>query len=227
MSLRNTEVHKFNNNLNSLLSHHDELKLAIHNKKNEARLESELVTQLILSVSVSWQSFVHDLFIAYILMDDSRAMASIKARVSQSIEDRFGIAVAKNMCFETPKSPSRAKIIDLLDPKGWNISVTTSAQLSKKANELLASRYAIKFSLDSGNSEFFDYMVSLRNFLSHNSKGARKKFVETIKGLNENVNEPLKAKLSRIGPYLKATVNNNDTRAGFIIHRLQDLSNNL
>ena len=227
MSLRDTEVQKFNKSLNLLLSHHDELKLAIHNKKNEASLGSELVTQFILSVSVLWQSFVHDLFISYILMDDSRAMASINTRVSQSIEDKFGVAVAKNIRFETTKSLSRAKIIDLLDPKGWNISVTSSAQLSKKANELLVSRYAIKFSLDSGNFEFFDYLVTLRNFLSHQSKGARKKFIDTINGLNENINHPLKANFKQIGPYLKATVNNNVTRASFIVHRLQGLSNNL
>ena len=131
MSLRDTEVQKFNSRLNLLLSHHDELKLAIHNKKNEASLGSELVTQFILSVSVLWQSFLHDLFIAYILMDDSRAMASINTRVFQSVEDRFGVAVAKNIRFETPNSPSRAKIIDLLDPKGWNISVTTSSSFQR------------------------------------------------------------------------------------------------
>jgi len=225
MTLRDTEVNKFNGKLDLLLSHHNELKLAIHNKKNEASLESELVTQFILSVSVLWQSFVHDLFIAYILMDHSRALATIKSRVSKSIEDKFGITVAKNVYFKSPKSQSRAKIIDILDPKGWNITATTSAQLSAKANEFLVSRYAIKFSLDSGNSEFFDYMVSLRNFLSHNSKGARKKFIETTNGLSENINRPLKARINQIGPYLKATVNNNRTRAGFIVHRLQNISN--
>lgn len=227
MSLRDTEVDKFNRNLDILLSNHNELKLAIHNKKNEASLESELVTRFILSVSVLWQSFIHDLFIAYISMDKSRAMASIKNRVSQSIQDRFGIAVSKNTYFKTPKRPSRTKIIELLDPKGWNISVTNSVQLSERANELLASRYAIKFSLDSANSEFYDYMVSLRNFLSHDSEGARKKFIRAINGLNEHANTPLKSRLNKIGPYLKAFINNNDTRAVFIIQRLRDLSNNL
>lgn len=228
MSLRDTEVQKFNNRLSLLQAHHDELKLAIHNKRNEASLESELVTQFILSVSVLWQSFVHDLFIAYTLMDDSRAMASIKERVTQSIKNKFGTAVAKKCHFETPANLSQAKIIDLLDPKGWNISVSTSRQLSKKANELLVSRHAIKFSLDSENSEFFDYLVSLRNFLSHNSKGARKNFIESMKALNEDINQPLKKlKFNQIGPYLKGAVNNDTTRASLIVSRLQGLSNSL
>ena len=41
------------------------------------------------AVSVLWQSFLHDLFIAYILMDPERAMASIRSRLTQSIEGKF------------------------------------------------------------------------------------------------------------------------------------------
>jgi len=133
MSLRQIEVNKFGENINVLLSHHNELKLAIHNKKNEASLGSELVTQFILSVSVLWQSFLHDLFIAYILMDPERAMVSIRSRLSQSIEGKFGVAVANNTHFDTPKSLNRSKIIDLIDPKGWNISVTTADKMFARA----------------------------------------------------------------------------------------------
>lgn len=226
MSLSSREIDKFNRNLDILLSHHQELKLAIHNKKNEESLKSELVSQFILSVSVLWQSFMHDLLIAYILMDPSRAIESIKSRLSQSVESKFGAAVSKNTMFVKPKKLSRSTIIALLDPKGWNISVSTADKLSNKANDLLVSRYAIKFSLDSGNSEFFDYMVVFRNFLSHHSLGGRKELVEKINNLSDPVNNPLKGKFSQPGSYLKA-IDNNISRAEFIIERLRDISHAL
>ena len=85
-SLRDSEVTGFIGKVDSLISHHRELKIAIHNKRNEASLQSELAIQLALSLSVLWESFIHDILVAYILTDSARALCSLEERVRQSVQ---------------------------------------------------------------------------------------------------------------------------------------------
>lgn len=227
MSLRDKEVAKFDIKLSTLISHHKELQLAIHNKKNEASLGNELVTQLTLSVSVLWESFLHDIMIAYILMDPRRTLLSIEERVLKSIEDKFGDTVAKNVSFGSLPNVTRSKLLSLLAQKGWNITSPSASKLSSKANSLLAAPYAIKFSLDPEDSEFYDYIRALRNYLGHNSDGARKVFKDAISNLSESINLPLKANLNQIDAYLKAPAINNKSRVEYIIDRLKTIANKL
>ena len=227
VTLRDKEVAKFDNKLSALLSHHHELKLAIHNKRNEASLKNELVTQLALSLSILWESFLHDLIVSYILMRPHHTLTSLKLRIMQSVEGKFGEAVAKAVAFNSPSSLTRSKLLDLLNQRGWNITAASASKLADKANLLLAAPYAIKFSLDSEDSEFYDYSKGLRNYLGHTSDGAREVFKDTIGNLTETVNMPLKASLNQIASYLKAPAIDNQSRVEYIAHRLKTLANKL
>jgi hypothetical protein len=70
-------------------------------------------------------------------------------------------------------------------------------------------------------------MTALRNFLSHQSVGSRKKLKDSINSLTEKTNDHFKSNFRQIGPYLKGDVHNNISRAELIVHRLKDLSNKL
>ena len=115
----------------------------------------------------------------------------------------------------------------LLDTRGWNIAFQNAASLSAKANELLASRFARRFVLNSADSEFFDYVVCLRNFLSHYSSGARRALTEAIDGLTDESNHPLKGQVTHIGPYLKRVRVQHKTRAEYTVQRLRAIAQTL
>ena len=64
--------------------------LAVHNKRNQAALETMLVEQFVMLSVVQWESFINDLIIAYVLMRPNTALKSLRRRIEQSIERKFG-----------------------------------------------------------------------------------------------------------------------------------------
>lgn len=227
MSDRDKTVQRFVNQLNELLSHHGELKLAIHNKKNESTLENELVCQFVLQAAVLWESFQSDLLLTYIVMKPSKALKSLETRIRQSVGEKFGKGCRRATNFTRPSRPSRAVLEGLLDHRGWNLTVRNADKLSGRANDLLASRYAKRFSLERKDSEFYNYVVALRNYLSHYSSGARIELKKTIDALSDDSNHSLKAPISVIGRYLKSNTGNGTTRAELVVERIKDIARKL
>ncbi len=227
MTLRDKTVRGFIDQLDDLISHHGELKLAIHNKRNESTLENELVCQFVLQAAVLWESFQNELLLTYIEMTPSKALASLESRIRQSIETKFGKSSRRAIKFTRPSSPSRAVLEGLLDHRGWNLAARNADQLSSTANDLLSSRFAKRFSLERRDSEFYNYVISLRNFLSHYSVGARTELRKRIDGLSDNSNLPLKAPISVVGRYLKSDTGAGTSRAVFVVERIKDIASKL
>lgn len=227
MSKCEKEIEHFDLQVERLLKHHKELKLAINNKKNEASLQTELVTQFILQIVVLWESFLSDLMISYVLNDPKRALDSIRRKLKESVSAKFGKEVLKCVKFSKPTIISDLKIRGILDHKGWNITAKNAEMLSSIANELLASCYAKQFSLSAEDAEFFNYVICLRNFLSHYSAGSRAELRKAINGISRDENKELKSSFKQIGPYLKHIYPSNKTRAEYIVERVRLLAQKL
>lgn len=227
MTERDKTVGSFVGQLNDLLSHHVELKLAIHNKRNESTLADELVCQFVLQAAVLWESFQNDLLLTYVEMMPSKALASLESRIRQSVEGKFGKGCRRATTFTRPSSLSRAVLEALLDHRGWNLSSRNADQLSSTANDLLSSRYAKRFSLERKDSEFYNYVIGLRNYLSHYSAGARKELKQRIDALSDISNHPLKAPIGVIGRYLKYDTGNGTSRAVLVVERIREIAKTL
>src|SRR5262245_34802645 len=113
--------------------------LAVHNKVNQAALETTLVEQFVMLSAVQWESFLNDLIIAYVMMRPQAAIKNLETRINQSVEGKFGERAAGCTIFKVPKPFTRPKIVGLLDPKDWNITVASAKELSAKANDLLVA----------------------------------------------------------------------------------------
>lgn len=73
-----------------------------------------------------------------------------------------------------PNPLTRAQIEEMLDPEGRNVSAESAGTLAEKANDLLAAAHAKKFSLTAVDGGFLDFVIALRNYLSHRSSGSMK-----------------------------------------------------
>jgi hypothetical protein len=227
MNAAEKQIARFEKLVNASLSSYLELLLAVHNKKNQATLENLLVEQFVLSLGVAWESFIHDILLAYVTMEPARYLVSLRNRIRKSVEDRYGWDAMKAVVFKFPDLITRARAAALIDPKQWNITAGSGHELAKRANELLSATHAIKFSLDVNDAAFVDYLIALRNFLGHYSAGSRERLKETISALNAGVNAPLFASLRQIGPYLKARHADGNTRAAFIAARMLEIAEKL
>ncbi|MCX6900102.1 MAG: hypothetical protein NT105_15560 [Verrucomicrobia bacterium] len=218
----------FKRRLSKAIKCHAELMLAVHNKLNQAALETMLVEQFVMLSSVQWESFLNDLIIAYVLMRPGTALQSLEQRIEKSVQGKFGTQAVSCLTFKVRKPVTRQRIAGLLDPKDWNITVGSGEELSTKANDLLSAEFAKRFSLDKDDAQFIEFGVALRNFLGHRSDGARAELKAAIQSLSEPKNVCFRAvKLGDVGTYLKAKTPAGITRAVACATRLMEIAEKL
>ena len=151
----------------------DALVAAVAGQPRRLTMERLLAEQCVLTIAVRWEAFIHDLIIAYIETSPNTCVAFYKSKVEQSVEAKHkGFAAWITVTVPTPLT--RAKIEEMLDPEGRNVSAESASTLTKKANELLAAAYARKFSFTAADGGFLDFMIAVRNYLSHRSSGSMK-----------------------------------------------------
>lgn len=198
--------------------------LAVHNKKNERALKTMLVEQFVMLSVVLWESFLNDLFLAYALENSNAAIGSLERRILQSVDGKFGPHAASCVQFSVKKPITKQRLVSLLDPKNWNITVASAQELASKANDLLHAKFAKTFSLAKTDSQFLDFVVTLRNFLSHRSKGSRAIMNEALSRLTEAENQFLHGGTQNIGSYLKFIGPDGKSRAVAFATRLVALA---
>lgn len=180
-----------------------ELQLAVHEKRRQASLENRLAEQSAMTMAVLWEAYINDLFIAYIAAAPQHYIQQVISRMKQSLFEKFGHGT-KWVEFAPPDTISKVQVEKLLDPKGWNLTVTSAEKLSKTANQLLRGADAKKFSLEVNDRAFVDFLIGLRNYLGHRSKASRKILSEAIKALNPaSPNAGLIGQSTSVGSYLK------------------------
>ena len=226
MTLRNIEVIRFTDKIDQLISNHDSLIQAISQRSNRRSLESYLVVKFALQSAVLWESFIHDLVLAYVEMDPKRALKNKADGIVNSIKDKFGSTCSRNTEVNLPQNPNRNTLAKIIDHKGRNITFTDANSFNGRINNLISPRFIIDMNLDASVSEFFDFQIALRNYLSHHSTSSRNILKEKIAGIAEPVNIPLNSPLNTIGPYLKSDASAGVTRAIFIANRMMSIARN-
>ncbi|MGA2736725.1 MAG: hypothetical protein ABSG65_04665 [Bryobacteraceae bacterium] len=192
----------FQQQITSAIGLHDQLLEAIAGHSKKKPLENTLVEQLVLGVTVLWEGFIHDLIVAYVEQRPEECVRYHRDRVTQSIREKNQIFLTW-MTINVPAVLTKSDIELMVDPKGWNITAESAAVLTKLTNQILAGAIARKFALNEPDGKFFDFAVSIRNYLSHRSAGSlailRTKLADFQK---VDKASPLRGKLTDVGPYL-------------------------
>ncbi|KAA3644811.1 MAG: hypothetical protein DWQ07_15510 [Chloroflexi bacterium] len=209
------------------LEYYNELLLAIHNKRTEASLQTMLAEQFSLTFAILWETFLNDLIIAYVEMSPDKFVQDLQRRINQSISDKYGLESARNTTTSLPSNLSKSRVVSLIDPKGWNITINSSSDLSSMANRYLSASHAKRFSLDAADSELIDFIFPLRNYLAHRSQKSKDMLVEYQSRLNEAINAPLAGNLRIVGVYLKQEFQPGETRTMFLAQRSIQIASNL
>lgn len=227
MSAAATQVVKtFQKRLDDGIRHHGALLHAVHEHKRQAALESLLAEQFAFTTTVLWEVFLSNLLKAYVADDPSTFFGDLQARLHESVKSKFGAVAAKHTALSPPPAIPPHRIADWLDPKEWNISVTSATKLATKANQLLPATAAKRFTLSADDAALFDYVIALRNYLAHRSDGSRSEFKASAASL-AGANADFSGAVAKIDLYLKARVAGGQTRAVALAQRLRLLANTL
>jgi hypothetical protein len=207
----------------NVLRDFDELILAVHGKKRQASLEGMLAEQTLMTLSVVWESFLHDLLVAHVVRNSKSCVGHYEQRINQSIGDKFSGAV-RWVKISIPARLNRAQVERLLDPKGWNVVATSADALKEMANKWLEASDAKKFSLNAEDAAFVDYLLAMRNYVAHRSAGSRIALLAAMKRiLPGSTNGDLVGPAQQLGAYLRYRVGGH-TRVNVIGDRILAIS---
>jgi hypothetical protein len=222
--LPNAVSARFQKRITDLLRDFDELILAVHQKHRQASLEAMIAEQTVMSTAVLWETFINDLIIAYVVQEPRSCLADSQNRLRQSVNDKFG-GISRWVTVDLPVKINQAQAERLLDPKGWNIGATSAQALSELANRHLHGVHAKRFSLGADDRDFVDYLVSLRNYLSHRSSASRVQFGRRVQALAAGgPNERLVGATRHISSYLRERLAAGGTRVNIVGRRTVEIA---
>ncbi len=216
-------VRRFTERLDVAIGYHDELLLAVHGKRRQAGLETTLAEQFVFNAAVLWEVFLNELLLSYLVMSPEHFTSGLKTRLSASIKDRFGMEAARRTRIDLPNRITSRQASALADPKNYNITVGSAAQLATRANDLLVAAHARPFTLSAENAQLFDLVLAIRNYLGHRSDASRAELKRAVAGLN-GVNAGLNAPAANVGTYLKTRNAAGEPRSITIGRRLIDVA---
>ena len=185
--------------------------------------QSTLTEHSLLAAAVSWESFVSDMFIAYINRDATR----FKTQLRSSFDTHIKTAATPKRVFDAfgsltfPNHLKKADVQALANSVGNNITFPNFDELEQRADSWLVPAHAAKFSGLSGQQKaVVNSVIALRNHIAHRSQRSLDAMNEV---LGRGVLHPtgirrLDNRFHNVGAWLKSTpVGRNEMRFTTII----------
>lgn len=199
----------FNVACQELLDHFDRIDKAITTHSTREGDLSRLATQSFLSLFVAFERFCSDLLLAYLNRDFSLYQTDLAGRIGASIKDKYGAGVAARITFEAKKHVSVAELEEIVDPTGWNLTFSNVAKLKDYANKVLVPVYAKRIaSITAPEARLVDTARTIRDFIAHQSVGAKKRMNEALSTIEAGVHNRHLGRAANeihvVGSYLKA-----------------------
>ena len=221
----------FVNDARALMEYMDRTRRALEGGPHEKRDISRLASTTFLSLYVSFETFLSDLFLAYLNRDFSQYQASLGNRITQSVSEKFGAWAAGRSPFVSIRNVAVADLEDIIDPNGWNLTFRSAEVIREKACEWLSPAHRGRIqSLTPSDEDLIDTARAIRDFIAHRSLGSKNRMNQQLQiverhGRNPNLRRGRNA-IQDEGVYLKA-VFGGQRRIAVYASRLQDIAGRL
>lgn len=215
------------------LSYFDRVEAALKGTPHEKRDISVLAETTLHSAYVAFECFISDLILAYINRDFSQYQRDLAARISQSIQVKFGAWANLRTPFNAVKHIKVDELEKMLDPDNYNLTFKNVATLKQRCNEWIAAPHKNGIiNLNIPDSQLIDTVHAIRNFIAHQSPNAKAIMNQSLASIVTGANCP-NLNLGRgvhdihdAGAFLKSVVAGN-RRVKLYIFRLNAIAQTL
>ena len=123
-----------------------------------------------LAASILLEGFISDLFVAYINKKNTSFVAHLTGKMKIESDDLVSKRAIQYATVDIASHLTLEKIRQILDPRDWNVSFSTTADLKAKAGQWLDAPYCGYFtSLSAPHGAMLDATKATRNYLAHRS----------------------------------------------------------
>jgi len=193
--------------------------------------KSRLAEYSLLAAAVAWESFISDMFIAYVNSDSAQFKQHLKNSFNEHLakHDKANTVFLKYGELEFPSHLTKADVQSLANSSGSNITFSSFALLEDRARIWLVQQHADKFArLTAPQKAVVNAVIALRNHIAHRSKRSLDAMNEALAagalyttGIKRQDN-----RFHNVGAWLKAKpVGRNESRLITIISLLDAIGN--
>lgn len=201
-------VDDFKVQLVELNNYFERVQTATVGTPTEVKDISLLAEQSFVTAAVAFESFVSDLFVAFINRDSSKLQSEYESRIKESVKTKFAQWHADQLKFAAVKHLSVDQILEIMDKDGRNITFQTASKMKSEASAWLHKDFADLFkSLTDKDESVVDCVKAVRDFIAHRSDSAKDRMNDELKSVgtappNKNLGRGLQ-KVHHIGSFLK------------------------
>lgn len=164
-----------------LLAFMDRACRALRGGPGEKQDISQLASMVFLSLYVSFERFLSDLFLAYLNRDFSRYQQDLEGRLLQSVNDKLGPWAGSRSRFERVRHVKVDDLKNIVDPNGWNLTFKDAATIKAKADQWLSGAHRGRIhSLTIHDDRLIDTARAVRDFIAHQSPGAKRRMNDLL-----------------------------------------------
>jgi hypothetical protein len=202
-------VDDFKSQIDELSSYFDRIAGAMAGTQTEKSDLSLLAEQTFVSAAVAFESFLSDMFVAFINRDSTKLQSEYESRIKESVKSKFAQWHADQLTFSTVKHLSVDQILKIMDKDGRNITFVAAAKMKTEAIAWLHADFAKHFGeLTDKDEAVIDCLKAVRDFIAHRSKSAKNRMNDELQKIgtappNDNLGRGLQ-KVHHIGSFLKA-----------------------
>ncbi|MFE8728945.1 hypothetical protein [Aeromonas hydrophila] len=183
-----------------------------------------------LAASILLEGFISDLFVAYINKKNAPFVAYVTTRMTIEATDEVSKRAIPFAAVDIGSHLTLEKIRQILDPRDWNVSFATSADLKAKAGQWLDIPFKIHFtSLSTSHDALLEATKAVRNYLAHRS-GASQTAMQAALAHNNLAAGFRRASnnVKSVGSFLDSTPpGGRQTRLKFYLDELQAIAQQL
>jgi len=138
---------------------------------HEAKHNTMLAELVFLNAYVLFESFLSDLFLAYINKRAISYQNNQEAKIKKLVREEFGSWFSDKISMSKSQHLKAEEVESLIDPKGFNITFGSSSEIKRLAAAWIAQEYRKRiFLLSDEDFLFIDCCREMRNAIAHKSK---------------------------------------------------------
>jgi hypothetical protein len=127
-----------------------------------------------LAAAILLEGYISDLFTAYINQNDARFKTELINKMKIDTSDLHAKAATSFAAILIQGRLTQSEIRKIIDPRDFNITFVTTAEMKAAAGRWLATGYKNRFTSITGpQAAVMECIKAMRNFLAHRSTSAR------------------------------------------------------
>jgi hypothetical protein len=202
-------IDDFKSQIDELSEYFGRVDAAIAGTTTRQKDISLLAEQSFVTAAVAFESFLSDLFVAFINRNPSKLQTEYESRIKESVKTKYGQWHSSQVKFVGVKHLSVDQISEIMDKDSRNITFSSAATMKAEASAWLPKDFANLFKkLSTHDEAAIDCVKAVRDFIAHRSDSAKDRMNDELKRVgtvppNKDLGRGAQ-KVHYIGSFLKA-----------------------